>query len=58
MELAVGLFQIGDGEAQITLGRVERAMPQDVLHMAQVGLVLDQVRGARGSGVSPHYLHF
>ncbi len=31
MELAARFFQVGDGQAQITLGRVERAMTQDVL---------------------------
>jgi hypothetical protein len=31
MELAVRFLQVGDGQAQITLGRVERAMAQDIL---------------------------
>jgi hypothetical protein len=49
----VGFLQIGDGQAQITLGRVERTVPQDVLHVPQVGAVLDQVRRARNlTGVS------
>ncbi len=46
----MSLFQIGDGQAQIFLGGGQRAMAEDFLHMPQVGVVLEQVRGA---GVPP-----
>ena len=50
MELGVSGFQVGDGELQVTLGGRQRAVPKQVLNVAQIGVVLDQVRGA---GVTP-----
>ena len=47
MEPGVGLLQVGDGQAQVTLGGGQRAVAQQVLHMAQIGVVFDQVGGAR-----------
>ena len=47
VELPVRFFQLGDRDAQVALGRDERAVAEDFLHVAQVGLVLEQVRGAR-----------
>ena len=46
MALSMSLFQIGDGERKITLGRRQRAMAEDFLDVAQVGLVLQKMRGA------------
>ena len=39
-------LQLGDGELEITLGRSERAMAEDLLDVAQVGFVLQQMCGA------------
>ena len=50
MEPGVGFLQVADGQAQVSLGRGERAMPQEVLHMAQIGVVFDQVGG---TGMTP-----
>ena len=46
MELAVGLLQVGDGQPQIPLRGRQRDVPQKLLDVAQVGVVLQQVRGA------------
>jgi hypothetical protein len=46
MELAMGFFEIGDGQAQIALGGGEGAMPDDVLNVPEIGFVFDHVRGA------------
>ena len=43
-------FQLGDRDAQVALGGDKRAVAEDFLHMPQVGLVLEQMRGA---GVPP-----
>lgn len=51
VEFRVRLFQIGDGEAQVALGRGERLMAKQVLDMAEAGMVLDQVSG---TGMAPH----
>lgn len=45
MELVMGRFQIGDGQMQVKLGRGQKPVARDLLHMAQVGLVLRQMRG-------------
>jgi len=50
MKAGVGFLQVADGQAQVSLGRGKRAMPQKVLHMAQIGVVFDEVGGA---GVTP-----
>ena len=47
VELPVRFLQFGDRDAQVSFGRDERAVAEDFLHMAQVGLVLQQVGGAR-----------
>ena len=39
-------LQLSDGEMQVTLGRGQRAMAEDLLDVAQVGFVLQQMRGA------------
>jgi len=49
MELGVGFFEIGDGQTQIPFGRGQRAMSQQVLDMAEVGVVLEQMRCHRVS---------
>ena len=46
MELGVGRFEVGDGQAQVTLRGGQRTVPQEVLDMAEIGVVLHQVRGA------------
>ena len=46
----MSFLQLGDSDAQITLGRGKGAVAEDFLDVPQVGLVLEQVRGA---GVSP-----
>jgi hypothetical protein len=47
---AMGVLQVGDGNPQVTLGRGEGLVAEQFLDMAQVGTVLQKVRGA---GVSP-----
>jgi len=47
MELGVGLFQIGDREAQVALRGRQGAMPQEVLDVPQVGVVLNEMGSAR-----------
>jgi hypothetical protein len=51
MELGMGFFQVGDAEAEVALRSRQRAMPQQILDVPQVGLVLHQVGRA---GVAPH----
>jgi hypothetical protein len=51
MKLRVSLLQIRYGEAEVTLGGRQGAVPQQVLYVAQAGVVLDEVRSA---GVPPH----
>jgi len=46
MKLCVSLFQIGDGQPQVPFHGGQRAVAQQILHVAQVGIVLDQVGGA------------
>jgi len=46
----MSFFEVGDGQAQIFLGGGQAPVPEDFLHMAQVGVVLEQVRRA---GVPP-----
>ena len=43
-------LQLGNGDAQVTFGRGKGAVSEDFLDVAQVGLVLEQVRSA---GVPP-----
>ena len=50
MEFGVGLFQVRDGEAQVTLGGGQRAVAEQVLHVPEVGMVLDEMGRA---GVAP-----
>lgn len=40
-------LQVGDGEPEVTLGRGEARVPEQGLHVAQVRVVLEQVRRAR-----------
>lgn len=46
MELAVGFFEIGDGEMQIAFGGRERPVAEQLLHVPEIGVVPDHVRGA------------
>lgn len=50
MEPAVGLLQLGDGDAKVPLGGGQAAMAEDFLNVAQVGFVLQKVGG---TGVPP-----
>jgi hypothetical protein len=50
VETGMCLFQVGDGEPEVTLGGDQGAMAQQILHMAQVGVVLDRMGSA---GVAP-----
>ena len=43
MEFRVGLFQIRDGETQVTLRGGQGAVPQEVLDVPQVGVVLNEM---------------
>jgi len=47
MEAGMGLLQIGNGQLQVPFRGGQRAVAQQVLHVAQVGVVLNQMRGAR-----------
>jgi hypothetical protein len=47
MEAGVSLLQVADGQTQVTLGGRQRAVTEQVLHMAQIGVVFNQVGGAR-----------
>ena len=46
MELAVRLFQVRDGQPQITLRRRQRLVAEHFLNVPQVGVIFQQVRGA------------
>ena len=46
MEFRVGLFQIGDGEAQVALRGGQGAVAQEVLDVPQVGVVLNEMGSA------------
>jgi hypothetical protein len=46
----VGRLQVADGQAQVTLGGRQRAVSQQVLDVAQIGVVFDQVGG---TGMTP-----
>jgi len=47
----VGLFQIGDRLPEVALGGRQRAVVREILDMAKIGRVLDEVGGASGA---PH----
>ena len=40
-------LQVGDGQVQIPLGGRKALVSEQRLHVAQVGVVLEQMRGAR-----------
>lgn len=42
----MGQLQLRDGELQVPFRRVQGAVPEDFLNMAQVGQVLQKVGGA------------
>ena len=46
MELAVRLLQVGDGQPQVTLRGRQRLVAEHFLNVPQVGIILQQVRGA------------
>ena len=50
VEFRVGLFQVRDGETQVTLGGGQGAVAEQILHVPQVRMILDEVSGA---GVAP-----
>ena len=47
----MGLFQVGDGETQIALRGGQGTVSQEVLDVAQIGVVLNEVGR---TGVPPH----
>ena len=47
MKFAVRFLQIGDGQAQISLGGGKGAVAEHFLNVAQVGVVFEQMRRAR-----------
>jgi len=51
MELAMRLFEVGNGQAKIAFGGGQVFVAEDFLDVAQVGIVLQKVRRA---GVAPH----
>jgi hypothetical protein len=46
LKFGVGLFQIGDREAQITLRGGQGAVSQEALDVAHIGVVLNAMGGA------------
>ena len=51
VEFGVGLFQIGYREAQVALCGGQGAVPQEVLDVAQIGVVLNEMGS---TSVAPH----
>ena len=46
MEFGVGLFQVGDREAEVALRGGQGTMPQEFLHVPQVGVILNEMGSA------------
>ncbi len=51
VELGVGFFEVGDGQAQVAFGGGQGAVAEQILDVPQVGVVLHKVSRA---GVAPN----